>query len=254
MKKIALLLAVALSSAACFAQVNKSELKQLQNFLAQPAEKGGTNAEALKITNVKDPSTWEGVTVVGNNVTEIKWKDKKIAGTLDLSGFKALRTVDVSRNALSGVTFNGDPVLADVNVSRNKLTEVDLSDCPMLSKVAINNNRLTEFEISDVPAIKSLNIASNLLAELDLRASSTLETLNCQSNHLESLSVTDCTALKNLYAGYNKLTSLNLVGTTNLQNLNLDSNRMANMIVSNLPSLATFLCTCLLSPSDAADD
>ncbi len=116
MKKIALLLAVALSSAACFAQVNKSELKQLQNFLAQPAEKDGTNAEALKITNLKDPSTWEGITVVGNHVTEIKWKDKKLAGTLDLSGFKALAKVDVSRNKLAAVTFKGDPMLTDVNV------------------------------------------------------------------------------------------------------------------------------------------
>ena len=78
MKKIALILAVALSSAACFAQVNKGELKQLQNFLAQPAEKAATNAEALKITNLKDPSTWEGVTVVGNNVTEIKWKEETL--------------------------------------------------------------------------------------------------------------------------------------------------------------------------------
>ena len=57
MKKIALMLAVALGSAACFAQINKSELKQLQNFLNQPAETESTNAQALKITNVKDPST-----------------------------------------------------------------------------------------------------------------------------------------------------------------------------------------------------
>ena len=52
MKKIAFILAVALGSAAAFAQVNKGELKQLQNFLAQPAEKAATNAEALKITNI----------------------------------------------------------------------------------------------------------------------------------------------------------------------------------------------------------
>ena len=57
MKKIAFILAVALGSAAAFAQVNKGELKQLQAFLAQPAEHAATNAEALKITNIKDPST-----------------------------------------------------------------------------------------------------------------------------------------------------------------------------------------------------
>ena len=54
MKKIALVLAVALSSAACFAQVNKGELKKLQNFLSQPAKEAATNAEALRVTNIKD--------------------------------------------------------------------------------------------------------------------------------------------------------------------------------------------------------
>ena len=47
MKKIALLLAVAISSASLFAQnVNKTELKQLKAFLAQPAAEASTNAEA----------------------------------------------------------------------------------------------------------------------------------------------------------------------------------------------------------------
>lgn len=100
MKRIAFILAVALGSAAAFAQVNKGELKQLQNFLSQPAEHAATNAEALKITNIKDPSTWEGVTVVGKNVTAIDWKDKHLSGVLDLSGFSALTKVDVSRNKL----------------------------------------------------------------------------------------------------------------------------------------------------------
>ena len=55
MKRIALILAVALSSAACFAQVTKSEMKQLQSFLSQPSEKGETNAQALKITVITTP-------------------------------------------------------------------------------------------------------------------------------------------------------------------------------------------------------
>lgn len=52
MKRVALLLAVALASVAVFAQkINKSELKQLQVFLSEPAEKDATNAQALKITD-----------------------------------------------------------------------------------------------------------------------------------------------------------------------------------------------------------
>ena len=64
MKKVALLFAVALSSLAVNAQkIDKNELKQLQAFLTAPAEKDASNAEALKITDIKNPSTWEGVTV-----------------------------------------------------------------------------------------------------------------------------------------------------------------------------------------------
>lgn len=138
MKRIALILAVALSSAACFAQVTKSEMKQLQNFLSQPSANGETNAQALKITNVNDPSTWEGITVVGKNVTSIEWKGKKLAGALDLSGFKALTKVDVSRNSITSLTVSGDNALVEINASRNKLQTVDFTGCASLTKVSVN--------------------------------------------------------------------------------------------------------------------
>ena len=59
MKKVVLILTLALCSSIAFAQrVNKAELKQLQAFLAQPAKEAATNAEALRIQNVSDPSQW----------------------------------------------------------------------------------------------------------------------------------------------------------------------------------------------------
>ena len=165
MKKVALFMALALVGAAASAGVNRSELRQLQNFLNQPAEHAATNAQALNITNLNDPTTWEGITVVGNNITEIKWKDKKLSGTLDLSGFSALTTVDVSRNRINELTVSGDPVLTELNASRNRITKIDFSGCPRLSKVSINNNRITEFTLDNVPLLKNLNVSSNLLAE-----------------------------------------------------------------------------------------
>ena len=148
MKKIALVLAVALSSAACFAQVNKGELKKLQNFLSQPAKEAATNAEALRVTNIKDPSTWEGVTVTNGHVTKIDWKDKKLGGTLDLTGFEALTSVDVSRNALTGITIVNNPSLAELNISRNKIKSLAIDGATTLSKLSANNNRITEFALS----------------------------------------------------------------------------------------------------------
>lgn len=180
MKKVALLIAVTLGSFTVFAQnINKNELKQLQAFLAAPAEHATTNAEALKVTNLKDPSTWEGVTVENGHVTKIDWKNKKLAGDLKLDGFTALTSVDVSRNAITSVAVTKAPAVTEINASRNKATSVDFAGCPQLTKLSVNNNRLTEFSITDVPVIKTLNIASNNLVALDLAGSPTLQTVNC---------------------------------------------------------------------------
>lgn len=133
MKKAVLLITLALSSAMVFAQkVDKNELKQLKTFLSQPAEKDATNAQALKITDLNAPSTWEGVTVENGRITEIKWKDKKLAGDLNLSGFTALRTVDVSRNKLASLSVDGDVSLTELNASRNAMTSVDFGNCAAL--------------------------------------------------------------------------------------------------------------------------
>ncbi len=242
MKKVALLFAVTVCSMAVNAQkIDKNEMKQLQAFLSAPAEKDATNAQALKITDVNAPSTWEGVTVENGHITKIDWKGKKLAGALNLQGFKALTSVDVSRNALTSVSVAGDAALTELNVSRNKITNIDVTDVTALVKVSVNNNRLTEFNLTGVDALENLNIAANHLTALDLSYAKSLKTLNCQSNDLESLSVVDCKALKNLYCGYNQLTSLNLSGVDNLQNVNVDDNKITTLIVSGLPRIVIVL-------------
>lgn len=91
MKKIALFLAVAICGVAASAQnLAKNEAKQLQAFLAQPAQEAATNAEALKVTDTRNLAAIEGITVQNGHVTAIDFKGKKLAGVLDLSGFTAL--------------------------------------------------------------------------------------------------------------------------------------------------------------------
>ncbi len=81
-------------------------------------------------------------TVENGHITAINWKDKKLAGTLDLSGFDALQKVDVSRNRLTGFTADGDGVLTELNVSRNRLTEFSIENCPQISKLLANNPQI----------------------------------------------------------------------------------------------------------------
>ena len=82
-------------------RISKDELKSLQVFLNQPAVEASTNAEALKISNINNPASWEGVKIENGNITEIHWSNKKLAGTLNLSGFKNLQKIDISKNKIT---------------------------------------------------------------------------------------------------------------------------------------------------------
>lgn len=116
MKKALLLIAVVTGCMTLSAQKpNKNEIRQLQQFLSQPAEKEATNAQALKITDIKNPSTWEGVTMENGRVTAIDWSDKHLAGSLDLSNFTALKKVNVSRNAITTLNVQGSTSLERID-------------------------------------------------------------------------------------------------------------------------------------------
>jgi hypothetical protein len=78
MKKSILMIAFALCGLIAFAQkVDKNELSQLKTFLNQTNERGHTNAQELKISNLNAPSMWHGVTITNGHVSEIDWRDKK---------------------------------------------------------------------------------------------------------------------------------------------------------------------------------
>ncbi len=162
MKKSVLMIALVLGSTVAFAQKPaKNEVKQLQAFLAQPAEKDGTNAQVLKISDLNSPATWEGVTITNGHVTEINWKDKKLAGNLDLSNFPALTKVDVSRNKITSLNLDGAAALTELNAQRNLLKDLSLDGCKQLSKLNVYKNRLTEIEINETPFLESVNCSGN---------------------------------------------------------------------------------------------
>ena len=190
MKKVFLMITLMLGCMTVFAQkIDKNEAKQLKAFLSQPAEKDATNAAALKVTDLNNIAGIEGVKVENGHVTSIEWGDKHLAGTLDVSGFTALKKLDVSRNKLTGLDASGSTALSELNASRNQLASADVSGCSSLYKLSLNRNRMTEIELGDLPLIENINVANNYFVSLDVSNSATLKTLNCQGNHLENLTV-----------------------------------------------------------------
>ena len=62
MKRIMLLFAAVLALTAAMAQKpQKNELNQLKTFLQAPSDRGVSNAQALNITDLGNPASWEGV-------------------------------------------------------------------------------------------------------------------------------------------------------------------------------------------------
>ena len=149
MKKALLMITLVLGCTTVFAQkIDKKEAAQIKSFLSQPAEKDGTNAQALKVTDMNSIASIEGVTVENGHVTAIDWKDKHIAGNLDLSGFSQLKSVNVSRNKIAGLNISNTPVLSEVNASRNALRTFEVNGASAVQKLSINNNRLTDLTLN----------------------------------------------------------------------------------------------------------
>ena len=149
MKKALLLIAVMVGCMTASAQkIDKNELRQLQQFLSLPGEKHATNAEALKITDLKNPSSWEGVTVENGRITAIEWSDKHIAGSLNLSGFTALKKLNVSRNAITSLDLNGASSITRIDAQRNKISSFNFTGCSTLNTLNIYKNRITDIDLS----------------------------------------------------------------------------------------------------------
>ncbi len=169
MKKVLLMIAIALGCTTAFAQnLDKNEAKQLKAFLTQTSEKGGTNAQELKVTNLNSLASVEGVTVVGGHVTAIEWKDKHLAGELSLSGFPALTKIDVSRNKITSLSVANAPALTELNAARNVLSSFQIDACPAITKLTLYKNRLSEVNLGESvfqnsPQLKNLNVSNNPL-------------------------------------------------------------------------------------------
>ena len=182
MKRVFIMLAVVLGSAGMlFAQKsNQKEVKQLQNFLQQTSAKGDANYIRLGITDIQNPATWKGVVWSDGRAISIEWKDKELAGELDLTGFTALQKVDCSRNQLTGIEVSGCTALNTLNVSRNKLSELTIDNCPALVKLDCYKNRLTDLSLSGLPGLKNLNCSNNLFVDLNVNGAQQLQSLNEQ--------------------------------------------------------------------------
>lgn len=121
--------------------LNKNEIEALKKFYKQ------NNNSDLINWDLDDPSTWTGITWnEDGNVESIDLSYKNLDGTLDLSNFSSLKSLNLSGNNLTSVNLDNCSSLEEFDCSFNKLTSLDLSDCTNLKSVICCYNYLDTHE------------------------------------------------------------------------------------------------------------
>ena len=183
MKRFALLITAALLgiSSTMAQSLNKSEAKNLGAFLQQTSPEGKSNAAALGIVG-NNITAAHGVKIENGRIVEIDWGGKKLAGTLNLSGFPALTKINVSHNKISALTIANNPALVEVDAGHNAINSFAVSACPQLQVLRLDRNMLSDLNVGAVPFLKKLDISSNYFEALDVTNAFNLETLNVFRN------------------------------------------------------------------------
>lgn len=97
--------------------------------------------------DLSDPTTWNGIIWNDNgNVESIDFSYMNLEGTLDLSNFSSLKSLNLSGNNLTSVNLDNCSSLEEIDCSFNKLTALDLSDCTNLTSVTCCYNYLDTHE------------------------------------------------------------------------------------------------------------
>jgi len=217
---------------------NADELQKLKTFAQQ-----GSNLTALG-WDINNISTWAGITWndgTENRVQKIDLRYKNLTGTLDLSGFSGLKSLNCAGNLLTAINFSGCSSLLDVKVPYNSLTGILLADSSLLetldcswnqiTSIGINNcavlrylyceqNKLTAINVSNNPGLIELFCGNNSLTQLDVSANAALKTLGCDNNYLD------------VQAG----SALN----TKIQNILVQDNGWVSSSPQKVPETATF--------------
>jgi len=218
------------------AEEDKANLEQLGLTPADTLNWQTNDAWLTKLTDL----TWN--TATPKRITEIDWFNKKLAGSLDVSGCTSLQTLYCNSNALSTLDVSGLTSLQNLRCSYNKLSTLDVSGLTSLVELYCFNSTLTSLDVSGLTNLTHLWCNNSTLTSLDASGCTSLVDLYCDDNELTSLNVSGCTSLVDLRCYSNALTALDVSGLTSLVNLTCFNNALTSLDVSGLTSLVRLRC------------
>lgn len=172
---------------------NDNDYQKLVAFFEHVTSYGIKNGDTLfPDYDPADPETWViedswgetyGVIWESSRVTDIEFPFVNTAasceGTLDLSGFDCIESLDCHDHLITGLNLAGCENLVYVNCSENRIAEIDLADCSELKYLYSHTNSYSELDVSHNPKLEELVCASNDLETIDVTQNPDLTYLSC---------------------------------------------------------------------------
>ena len=203
-------------------------------------------------------SSWYGITVVSNRVTEIKLKENNLTGTIpiELGQLTSLEYLSLDTNNLSGnipVELGNLTNLNYLYLSGNQLTDTipsELGNLNNLLLLYLAGNKLSgtiPANLGNLSAIRWLDLAENELTgniPVELGQISTLEYIDLSINQLSGtvpVELANLSALKWVVLSFNQLSGTIptvLGGMTSLEMLYLNGNQLTGEIPVELSSIS----------------
>ena len=162
--------------------------------------------------------------------------------SLDISGFKYLRELDVSCNDLSYLDISDGFSLQKVNCSFCNITELVVGDLLLLQTLQCAGNQLVSLDVSTSTGLIALECYANQLKAINLSCNKELTSLRCSNNQLSSLDINRNTSLRLLECENNLLSSIDLAENERLSYFTCWNNLLTSIDISNCIFLEMFWC------------
>ncbi|MDR1724079.1 MAG: DUF6383 domain-containing protein [Tannerella sp.] len=223
------------------------EVAKLHDFLSQEsADSGVYNYQQLGTDNIDDENWRDYPGLTFNSYTglleSLEWEGKKLSGNLDLSDFKALKSVYCQSNRLNSLNLSGSTALTHLECWDNNLDSLDLTTNNKLNYLCFRFNNLKAIDLSNNPLLTFLCSTKNQLDSLDLSNQTNLETGFCNNNGLKYLNISNCNLLREFSCYGNNLTELNLSNKLFLRTFKCSDNKLSSVKIINCPNFSEFDC------------
>lgn len=177
--------------------------------------------------------TWVTDTAKIGNTTEsvwktkiIDWKEKDLAGYLNLDALNALTYLDVHNNKINILNVATCKKLTYLDASDNLINEINVGQCFALGNLFLANNKLNKLDIYQLSSIVNLDAQNNELDSLRLQNNSSLIYLNLDNNNVYGINESSLPNLEDLRIVNNNFTSLDVTLLARLHKLIADNNNI----------------------------